>query len=152
MATIGNLGAADSSSIVRKDRVKIELPSPDRIDKARTDVLADAQRAAEIQRLEEAPESRDSSNGRVRAMDEIKEQFKRMTVDELAEMLQKVNLTFDLFEIQARYHIDKTTGDITVEVINQRTGEVIRKIPPYDVPKITEALKNGESIVTDIKA
>lgn len=152
MATIGNLGAADSSSIVRKDRVKIELPSPDRIDKARTDVLADAQRAAEIQRLEEAPESRDSSNGRVRAMDEIKEQFKRMTVDELAEMLQKVNLTFDLFEIQARYHIDKTTGDITVEVINQRTGEVIRKIPPYDVPRITEALKNGESIVTDIKA
>lgn len=152
MATIGNLGAADSSSIVRKDRVKIELPSPDRIDKARTDVLADAQRAAEIQRLEEAPESRDSSNGRVRAMDEIKEQFKRMTVDELAEMLQKVNLTFDLFEIQARYHIDKTTGDITVEVINQRTGEVIRKIPPYDVPRITEALKNGESIVTDITA
>ncbi len=152
MATIGNLGAADSSSIVRKDRVKIELPSPDRIDKARTDVLADAKRAAEIQRLEEAPQSRDSSNGRVRAMDENKEQFKRMTVDELAEMLQKVNLTFDLFEIQARYHIDKTTGDITVEVINQRTGEVIRKIPPYDVPKITEALKNGESIVTDITA
>lgn len=152
MATIGNLGAADSSRIVRKERVKIELPDQPRFDKARMDALAAALRDAEIQRLEEVPESRDSSNGRVRAMDESKEQFKRMSFEELAEMLQKVNLTFDLFEIQARYQIDKSSGDITVEVINQRTGEVIRKIPPYDVPKITEALKNGESIVTDITA
>jgi uncharacterized FlaG/YvyC family protein len=82
-----------------------------------------------------------------------------MSLSELAEMLRKVNLTFDLFEIQAFITVDHESGEMTVEVINQRTGEVIRKIPPYDVPKIIQALDNQlpnqggsvEGLITDIE-
>ena len=84
----------------------------------------------------------------------------RMSLNELADLLRKVNLTFDLFEIQAIYSVDHESGEVTVKVINQRTGEVIRKIPPYDLPKIIKALENErlvngsspEGLITDIKA
>ena len=84
---------------------------------------------------------------------------KHMSSSELAEILRKVNLTFDLFEIQAFINVDRESGEVTVQVINQRTGEVIRKIPPYDLPKIIEALDKGtpnqggsvEGLITDIK-
>jgi uncharacterized FlaG/YvyC family protein len=82
-----------------------------------------------------------------------------MSSSELADILRRVNLTFDLFEIQAFINVDRESGEVTVQVINQRTGEVIRKIPPYDVPKIIEALDNAlpnqggsvEGLITDIK-
>jgi uncharacterized FlaG/YvyC family protein len=82
-----------------------------------------------------------------------------MSSSEFAEILRRVNLTFDLFEIQAFITVDHESGEVTVQVINQRTGEVIRKIPPYDVPKIIEALDNAlpnqggsvEGLITDIK-
>lgn len=77
---------------------------------------------------------------------------KRMTSDELAEMLRKVNLTFDTFEVQAKFIIDSSSGDISVQVINLRTGEVIRKIPPYAVPEVANALLSGDPMCTDVKA
>jgi uncharacterized FlaG/YvyC family protein len=82
----------------------------------------------------------------------------QMSLEELAAMLRKVNLTFDLFEIQAKYAVDLSTGDITVQVINQRTGEVIRKIPPYDLPKLVKTIDENQitdsagPLLADIKA
>jgi uncharacterized FlaG/YvyC family protein len=73
-------------------------------------------------------------------------------------VLHKVNLTFDLFEIQANYTVNSNTGDVIVQIVNQRTGELIRRIPPYDLPKIAQAISNqkpfglGGSILTDIMA
>jgi uncharacterized FlaG/YvyC family protein len=112
-----------------------------------------AQQTAKIHHSEEAQRSRESSNstGQTPVKRNV-EQFKRMTIEELVEMLRKVNLTFDTFEIQAKFTIDRTNGEISIEVINQRTGEVIRKIPPYDVPEMANLLLNGEALVTDIKA
>ena len=56
----------------------------------------------------------------------------RLTLTEIAQILRRVNLTFDLFEIQAKFSIDESRGGIQIEVINNKTGEVIRRIPPYE--------------------
>jgi uncharacterized FlaG/YvyC family protein len=152
MATIGNLRAADSTRIVRNDKAVDITLKYGRIGTSAAKATARAQRTADIRQMEEAHQSRDSSIGREQAREKVVEQPKRMSLQELAELLRKVNLTFDLFEIQARYIIDKSSGDVSVQIINQRTGEVIRKIPPYDVPKVAEALKNGGPAVTDVMA
>jgi len=152
MANIGNLGAADSRRIANQGEIKLPRPRPKQPAGTKTDAFASARRAAELKRMEEAQRSRDSANGRVRASESKQEPSKRMSLEELAEVLRKVNLTFDLFEIQATFTIDQKTGDVSVKIINQRTGEVIRKIPPYDVAKVAEALKNGDATVTDVKA
>lgn len=81
-----------------------------------------------------------------------------MSLEELADILRKVNLTFDLFEVQAKFQVDLKTGEVTVQVINQRTGEVIRKIPPYDLPDFARLLERNlqsgqemvEPVLTDM--
>jgi len=116
-------------------------------------VIPIAQKSSEIRNSGEAQRSRESSSSASQAQESRQpEQIKRMTTEELADMLRKVNLTFDTFEIQAKFTIDSSSGDISVEVINQRTGEVIRKIPPYDVPQVADSLLNGKALFTDVKA
>jgi uncharacterized FlaG/YvyC family protein len=151
MATIQNLGAAYSVHLARKDRAPERLPAQKRTEGAKAESIPMARIAIASGHTEEAQFSRDSSEGG-RAIENAKEQFKRMSLDELAEMLRKVNLTFDVFEIQARYTIDRESGDISIEVINQRTGEVIRKIPPYDIPDFADAILFGSGMVTDVMA
>jgi flagellar protein FlaG len=70
-----------------------------------------------------------------------------MSYAEISRMLNKVNIYLDQFEIQASYSFDKTTGGIQIEIVNKTTGEVIRKIPPYeastllnDIGSVTGAL------------
>lgn len=82
-------------------------------------------------------------------------QSERMSLNELAELLRKVNLTFDLFEVQARFSVDSNTGEVTVEVVNQRTGEVLRRIPPYEVQKVADALDQRgaqDPLLMDVEA
>lgn len=56
----------------------------------------------------------------------------RLSLTEIAKILSRVNLTFDLFEIQAKFSVDESRGGIQIEIINNKTGEVIRRIPPYE--------------------
>jgi flagellar protein FlaG len=55
-----------------------------------------------------------------------------MSYAEISSILNKVNIYLDQFEIQASYTVDKTTGGVQIEIVNKTTGEVIRKIPPYE--------------------
>jgi flagellar protein FlaG len=55
-----------------------------------------------------------------------------MSYAEISSMLNKVNIYLDQFEIQASYTVDKATGGVQIEIVNKATGEVIRKIPPYE--------------------
>ncbi len=151
MATIENLGAAYSKLSAQRTAARESLPRPKHVRSETEEAIPFPRLSAEIKRMEEAQVSRESSHGRGRAIERRQEQFKRMSLEEFAEMLRKVNLTFDVFEIQAKYTIDRESGDFFVEIINQRTGEVIRKIPPYDIPDFVEAVKRGEAVLTDIE-
>lgn len=66
-----------------------------------------------------------------------------VTTQELAEMLHRINLTFDLFEVAAKYSIDEERGSVRVTLINTRTGEVIRRIPPADFRDSFDSFREG---------
>ena len=55
-----------------------------------------------------------------------------MSYAEISSMLSKVNIYLNQFEIQAHYTVDKTTGGVQIEIVNKTSGQVIRKIPPYE--------------------
>lgn len=71
------------------------------------------------------------------------QQPRQMSLEELAENLRKLNMTFDLFEIQAKYYIDEDDHDIKVIVRNTKTGEIIRKIPPTEFSAQFETFRNN---------
>jgi uncharacterized FlaG/YvyC family protein len=96
----------------------------------------------------EAPEAPASGTRRVSAVqrDESKSKARaqhNVSTEELAEMLRKVNLTFDLFEIAAEYTVEEEPHRITVVIRNTRTGEVIRRIPPADFIENFNDIKAG---------
>ena len=66
-----------------------------------------------------------------------------VSVEEFAEMLRKVNMTFDLFEIAAEYTVQEDPHRIVVVIHNTRTGEVIRRIPPDEFIANYNDIKSG---------
>ena len=75
----------------------------------------------------------------------------QMTFAEMSSMLSKVNLYLDQFEIQARYSMDPSSGNIQVEVRNNTTGEVIRRIPPYEAAKLFQDPVKAAGLLLDEK-
>jgi len=79
-----------------------------------------------------------------KAPEKAKVQVKEpISLDELAEMLRKVNLTFDLFEIAAQYSVEDNGHRVRIVVHNTRTGEVIRRIPPSEFVANYHDIKAG---------
>lgn len=72
------------------------------------------------------------------------------SLTELAEVLRKVNLTFDLFEINASISVEE--DEVVVRIVNQRTGELIRQIPSEAARRLAAALEEGRGILTDLQA
>jgi uncharacterized FlaG/YvyC family protein len=73
------------------------------------------------------------------------------TFAEMSTMLSKVNLYLDQFEIQATYSIDPASGNIQIEVRNNTTGEVIRRIPPYEAAKLFQDPVKAAGLLLDQK-
>lgn len=73
------------------------------------------------------------------------------SLQELAEALRKVNLTFDLFEIKAQIDV-QDSGQVVVRIINDRTGEVLRQIPSEEAQRLAAALTEGRGVLTDLSA
>ena len=67
----------------------------------------------------------------------------QLSLDELAENLRRMNMTFDLFEIQAKFLVDKSDRQVKVIVQNTKTGEVIRSIPPTEFSTIYNRFVTG---------
>jgi len=151
MAINGNLGAVNLNLASKQESIEQQLTIKGKRASSQQVKQSVAQKASKSVSQEEALRLRESSLKREKAIERLSEQMKPMSLEELAEMLRKVNLTFDLFEIQTRYTVNLNTGEVSVQIVNQRTGEVIRKIPPYEVPQMAEALKNGDPMVTDIR-
>jgi flagellar protein FlaG len=76
----------------------------------------------------------------------------RMSFAEISSMLSKVNIYLDQFEIQARYSMNTDTGTIQIQVVNSKTGEVIRRIPPYEAAKLFQDVENIAGLLLDQKA
>jgi uncharacterized FlaG/YvyC family protein len=77
---------------------------------------------------------------------EVREQI---STQELAEMLHKLNLTFDLFEIEAEFSFDQDDNQVRVVVRNTRTNEVIRRIPAHDFQAQFSNFRDGVGLLID---
>jgi uncharacterized FlaG/YvyC family protein len=116
-----------------------------------------------VEPRENLPQQKTSESGPIPQVKESSQpvpQREQMTTSELQEILHRVNLSIDLFEIQTSYTIDPETGDVTIRIVNQSTGEVIRSIPPYEVNAMVQLLKTNSQggndgtavpLMTDIK-
>lgn len=60
-------------------------------------------------------------------------------------------LAQSVVNIRVAFHVDNETGDVTIKVIDNATGEVVRYIPPEEVAAMTEKLKQFAGLVVDKK-
>lgn len=63
--------------------------------------------------------------------------------EKIAETLHQLNLTFDMFEIQAQFSVSDDNREIRVVLRNTRTGEVVRRIPPDEFILNFASFKDG---------
>lgn len=73
----------------------------------------------------------------------------QLSLDELADMLRKLNLTFDLFEIETEFSVDMDDHQIRVVVRNTRTNEVIRRIPAHEFEAQFTSFRDGVGLLID---
>ena len=74
---------------------------------------------------------------------------KHLSFDELREMMRKVNLFINPFEIQVQFIVDNASGDVAMNVINTVSGEVIREILPAEFERALNAPGGIRGLFTD---
>ena len=69
---------------------------------------------------------------------------KQLSLEQLEEILRRMNLSFDLFEIQRIFVVDPTGKDEPrIEIRNTVTGELIRTIPFNEVSDLYQEFKQS---------
>ena len=81
----------------------------------------------------------DRARGRPRAVD-------------LHEAAAKLNRAAAAFDVQARFSVHKATGQILVKIIDTRTGQVLREIPPEKMLNLAYSMEHMLGLVMDEKA
>ena len=74
---------------------------------------------------------------------------KHLSFDELREMMRKVNLFINPFEIQVQFIVDSSSGNVAMNVINTVSGEVIREVLPAEFERALNAPGGIRGLFTD---
>jgi uncharacterized FlaG/YvyC family protein len=163
MATIEGLDAVFIKPILKPGSKDVPVPAIGRKVHADQTPPRELMGSGPVESREALPQQKTSASGSFpfdNAGSHPVQQREQMSTSELLDILHRINLTFDLFEVQSTYTIDPKTGDVTIRIVNQRTGEVIRSIPPYEVKAMAQLLKTksqggndgtAEPLMTDIK-
>lgn len=72
---------------------------------------------------------------------QIEEVFKRLSLDDFNKYLRLLNMSTNLFAIQTDIRYDEITHGYRVTIRNTETGKIIREIPPWDISKIVEYIR-----------
>lgn len=104
---------------------------------------------AGLQGLPRRPESKRSSalptvEPRPESKDSPKEHDKL-----LLDMLRRLNMAFDLFEIQAKFEFLEDGNRVHITVRNTATGKVIRRIPPTELQTNFNNLREGMGLIVN---
>lgn len=65
----------------------------------------------------------------------------------LLDMLRRLNMALDLFEIQAKFEFVEDGNRVHITVRNTATGKVIRRIPPTELMTNFKSLRDGLGLV-----
>ncbi|MGE5593872.1 MAG: flagellar protein FlaG [Betaproteobacteria bacterium] len=131
------------------------------------DMLANAQARHAVPRLGRVPEEpaqraaahaarpKDASGNlrevQTRAAAEAEAEAERIREEqERAERIARL-LAEGVVNIRITFHVDNDTGDVTIKVIDNATGEVVRYIPPEELAMMMDHLKEFAGLVVDRK-
>lgn len=92
----------------------------------------------EVQARAAAEAEAEAEAERIREEQERAERIARL----LAEGVVNIRITF---------HVDNDTGDVTIKVIDNATGEVVRYIPPEELAMMMDHLREFAGLVVDRK-
>lgn len=95
---------------------------------------------AEFQAMEGQPGV--ATDGDERSIDALREQIEGL-VDAVNEKLQSMP------ETSIQFLIDNDSGDVIVQIVDVKTDEVIRQIPPEEVLQISERLDELKGLILD---
>ncbi|MHB9143839.1 MAG: flagellar protein FlaG [Symbiobacteriia bacterium] len=90
-----------------------------------------------------SPATRQPGNDRARG---------RPQAAELQAAASKLNRAAAAFDVQARFSVHKATGQILVKIVNTRTGQVLREIPPERMLDLASSMEHMLGLVVDAKA
>jgi uncharacterized FlaG/YvyC family protein len=96
----------------------------------------------------EPPDTRTKETTQVSAPDIGAQPVKHLSFDELREMMRKVNMFIDPFEIQARFIVGES-GEVVMHIVNTVSGEVIRRIPPGELERALSSPGGIRGLFTD---
>ncbi|HOW83483.1 MAG TPA: flagellar protein FlaG [Spirochaetota bacterium] len=74
---------------------------------------------------------------------------KSLTKKEIYESLDRLNAAMSDFNERISFSYHEKTNRIIVKVIDSHTNEVVREIPPKDMIKLLEHLKDSMGILVD---
>jgi uncharacterized FlaG/YvyC family protein len=112
-------------------------------------VEAAPQQSAEKPRSQEPVEPRKAEVTQAPAPESGAQPVKRLSFDELRDMMRRVNMYLDPFEVQTQFIVDKGSGDVVVKIVNTVSGKVIRRIPAGEFERALNAPGGVRGLFTD---
>lgn len=70
---------------------------------------------------------------------------------EVEGLVQDVQDYISEMNVDLSFKVHKETGEIVVQVVDSKTGEVIRQLPPEDVLKLRDKLKELRGLIFEKK-
>lgn len=68
------------------------------------------------------------------------------------ELLEKLNLTMEVCQVEFKREIHQGTGEIMVSVINRDTGEILRQVPPEKILDMLAEMMKHLGLAVDLEA
>lgn len=94
-------------------------------------------------------ETRSKEAAQVPAPDVRVQPVKHLSFDELRDLMRKVNMYIDPFELQVRFIVDDNSGDVVLNIVYTVSGEVIRRIPSSEFEAALKAPGGIRGLFTD---
>jgi len=80
------------------------------------------------------------------------ESIPNQNVDHLQKQTEKLNRIMDIFSRKIRFFVDSKENKVVIKIIDSRSGEVIRQIPPEKMINFVNRINTMIGFVLDEKA
>jgi flagellar protein FlaG len=107
-----------------------------------------------------APEGYPSGNGALRPTPDADDstaskgaaEQTRVSREEVVQAVKELNEAAKLVDARLRFHIDKSSKRVVIEVVDETSGEVLRQIPPEVLRRLSQALGKDVGLLVDKRA
>jgi len=76
----------------------------------------------------------------------------KLSQEELKELSQALNHFLSLFNLETKLVYNKDAGQVVVQVIDKRTNEVIKQIPPEELLEVAKKIHDFVGLLLEKKA